>query len=375
MEKWTTAWTMAHTGAAAFALKIENKTTNVEIHCPISGTKMRIALGNRYGIAPVHISKAVLCVNGKVQQITFEGSPSVSVDYTQNIRSDEVNLSVCAGDKVEVRFFYSQPQVLSSGNVLVHAQHSSDGDHTCDIPFRKSEESVWLSESRPYPLPEPVTVLTALDVYAEDANAIAVLGDSNTLNNYFTSALQRFSEMSQTAVLNLGISGNRLLRDSGVAALANLFGKSAKERVEWDVFLHQGVDSILICVGGNDIFQPGTFAAPLGELCTADELWETTEELALRCRERGLRVFGSTLIPFAGADGYTAQKQCVANAFNEKIRCSNVFDAVIDFATLLADPNNPDAYLPEYDSGDHVHFNALAGECIAKQIKDVYLGH
>ena len=100
MEKWTTAWTMAHTGAAAFALKIENKTTNVEIHCPISGTKMRIALGNRYGIAPVHISKAALCVNGKVYTTAEDTSVKIGK------RSAGSTYSVCVIAKVNSRSIY-----------------------------------------------------------------------------------------------------------------------------------------------------------------------------------------------------------------------------------------------------------------------------
>lgn len=368
MKKWVTTWAMAHTGAAAFALNMENRTTNTRIICPISGTKIRIALGNRYGTEDIHLSSAALWVNGRVMPVTFNGQSGITLQQGAEIRSDAVDLPVHAGEPVEVRLYYAQPQILSSGNALLRATHSPEGDYTQAASFVESQQSVWASEMRPFPLPEPVTALTALDVYTAGAEGFAVLGDSNTFNGFFTSALQSLLAPRNIPVLNLGISGNRLIRDSGVPSMGELFGKAAKDRVAWDIFSHCGIGCVLICVGGNDIFQPGTFAAAEEELPSADALWEATKHLALRCREQGLKVLGSTLIPFAGADGYTVQKQSVADAFHDKVRKSNIFDAVIDFAALLADPANPNTYRPEYDSGDHLHFNALAGACVAEEI-------
>lgn len=116
-----------------------------------------------------------------------------------------------------------------------------------------------------------------------------------------------------------------------------------------------------------------TAAKEARELCTAEELWQGTADLAIRCREKGYRVFGATLVPFSGAEGYTPEKQKIADAYNRSVRESDLFDAVIDFYALLGDPAHPNAYLPAYDSGDHIHFSAAAGAHAAAQTVSLFL--
>jgi lysophospholipase L1-like esterase len=42
-------------------------------------------------------------------------------------------------------------------------------------------------------------------------------------------------------------------------------------------------------------------------------------------------------------------------AFNQWIRNSGSFDAVVDFDRAVQDPKQIDRFLPAYDSGDHLH--------------------
>jgi lysophospholipase L1-like esterase len=42
-------------------------------------------------------------------------------------------------------------------------------------------------------------------------------------------------------------------------------------------------------------------------------------------------------------------------AVNEWIRGAGHFDAVIDFDSVLRDPEHPERLLPQYDCGDHLH--------------------
>jgi len=43
------------------------------------------------------------------------------------------------------------------------------------------------------------------------------------------------------------------------------------------------------------------------------------------------------------------------HAYNEFIRTTDLIDGCIDFDKALRDPARPDHFLPEYDSGDHLH--------------------
>ena len=53
---------------------------------------------------------------------------------------------------------------------------------------------------------------------------------------------------------------------------------------------------------------------------------------------------------------------------NEWIRNSGKFDAVFDYSNMIADPDDPEAMLPLYDSGDNVHPSAAGGRKIAEDI-------
>ena len=47
--------------------------------------------------------------------------------------------------------------------------------------------------------------------------------------------------------------------------------------------------------------------------------------------------------------------QQMRHAYNEFIRTTDLIDGCIDFDAALRDPQKPDHFLPEYDSGDRLH--------------------
>ena len=46
------------------------------------------------------------------------------------------------------------------------------------------------------------------------------------------------------------------------------------------------------------------------------------------------------------------------HAYNHFIRTTDLIDGCIDFDAALRDPENPNYFLPEYDSGDQLHPSA-----------------
>jgi lysophospholipase L1-like esterase len=144
------------------------------------------------------------------------------------------------------------------------------------------------------------------------------------------------------AVLNAGISGNRVLGDgAGVSALA---------RFDKDVLLQTGVTHVIVMEGINDIGIARANASP-----SAEDLIAGHKQLIERAHARGLRIYGATLTPFEGAAYYTAEGEAKRQALNEWIRTSKAYDGVIDFDRVTRDPNAPTKFLPAYDSGDHLH--------------------
>jgi len=147
------------------------------------------------------------------------------------------------------------------------------------------------------------------------------------------------------AVLNAGISGNRVLGDgAGVSALA---------RFDRDVLMQTGVTHVVVMEGINDIGIARNNPSP-----TAEDLIAGHKQLIDRAHARGLKIYAGTLTPFEGttiAGYWTGEGDVTRQAVNQWIRTSKAYDAVIDFESVIRDPAKPTWFLSRLDSGDHLH--------------------
>ena len=187
---------------------------------------------------------------------------------------------------------------------------------------------------------------------------IVAFGDSITSGlglrgaTVWTDVLARRLEASapgrRVSVVNRGISGNRLLRDT--------MGPAGLGRFDGDVLRQPGVSWITVLIGINDLGFAGA-AEPDDPPVTAAQLIDGYQQLVRKARARGVAIYGCTLLPFEGAAGgyYTPEKEAVRAAVNAWIRTPGSFDGVIDFDRLMRDPSRPGRLLPAYDSGDHLH--------------------
>jgi lysophospholipase L1-like esterase len=197
---------------------------------------------------------------------------------------------------------------------------------------------------------------------APGSTAIAAIGDSITdgmrsslnQNRRWPDAFARRlagSGNRSTAVINLGISGNRLLNDSPCYgdALVTRFGRDALER--------PGVKAVILLIGINDI-NFAAMPARSGLDCdfphasvTAADLIAGYQRVIAAARRAGVEVFGGTLTPAA----LPASRESIRLAVNEWIRSSHAFDGVVDFDAALRDPAELGHLQRKYDSGDHTH--------------------
>jgi lysophospholipase L1-like esterase len=195
------------------------------------------------------------------------------------------------------------------------------------------------------------------------AASIVALGDSITdghgattnRNDRWTDVLaQRLQASPDTrsiGVVNEGIGGNHLLTDG--------LGPNALARVDSDVLGPAGARWAVVFEGVNDL---GGLAR-MGEVAPAEHsaqvrrMLQAYEQIVARAHAHGLRVLGATITPYAGSDYYhpgplsEADRQTV----NAWIRAAGHFDAVIDFDSVVRDPEHPDRLLPAFDCGDHLH--------------------
>jgi lysophospholipase L1-like esterase len=131
-----------------------------------------------------------------------------------------------------------------------------------------------------------------------------------------------------------------------------VYSSNALARFDRDVIERPGVSTVIFLEGINDIGSP---AGPGGKYVAPEDLIAGAQQIIARCRLRGIKIVGGTLTPYAGAPYFSVVGETTRQAFNQWIRNSGSFDAVVDFDRAVQDPKQIDRFLPAYDSGDHLH--------------------
>lgn len=367
---WVTAWATAlqpipqraDLPPLYRAPEVAGRTVRQIVYPTLSGKSVRIHLSNEYGKTPLVIEDlriarsaggAAVSAGGGVH-VTFGGKNGASVAPGREVDSDPIAMDVAEGAPYAISAFMAPDQrVVAWHRVSSQLNYvSSPGNHATDATaeaFRgRFTQYVWV---------------TGLSVDAAPGSAaIAAIGDSITdgmrsslnQNRRWPDALARRlagSGNRSTAVINLGISGNRLLNDSPCYgdALVTRFGRDALER--------PGVKAVILLIGINDI-NFAAMPARSGLDCdfphasvTAADLVAGYQRVIAAARRAGVKVFAGTLTPAA----LPASRENIRLAVNEWIRSGHAFDGVIDFDAALRDPAEPGRLQRQYDSGDHIH--------------------
>ncbi|MCD7098094.1 SGNH/GDSL hydrolase family protein [Stenotrophomonas sp. MMGLT7] len=342
----------------------------------LGGPRLRIVLSNAYGERPLLVGGATVAVSaadsavvpGSLRRVTFGGQASATILPGAPLLSDPVELPLPALSRVTVSLYL--PGEATLGGFHWDGRQTAwivPGDHAAATVLDTASAQV--TTARP--------LLSGIEVEsASPAGAVAVIGDS--ISDGASASLDADARWPDflaarlaphgVAVINAGISGGRLLADGmGVNALA---------RLERDVLAQPGVRSVIVLLGINDIAWPGTAFAPQATRPTLDELVAGYRQLIERAHDRGLRVIGATLTPFAGAlpgtpldDYYQPDKDALRRQLNAWIRDGGAFDAVIDFDALLRDPGDPARFDARFDSGDHLHPGDAGNRAMAEAVE------
>lgn len=201
-------------------------------------------------------------------------------------------------------------------------------------------------------------ILSGVEVKAKEfSRLVTVIGDSitdgrgTTTNGQdrWTDVLSRRLLMNpvtqNVAVVNKGLGGNNIVRGG--------LGPAAQTRFDRDIFEEPGVRYVILFEGVNDI---GTSPDPLK---TVSEIIGIYKDVIVRIHDRGLKVFGATVMPFEGNGYFTPEKEAARQALNAWIRNYRDFDGLIDFDATMRDPQNPQRLQEKYlFENDWLHVNA-----------------
>lgn len=349
------------------ARSFNNQTLRMSVRASIGGSHLRVHLSNAFGTTPLIVGSAHIALHAKDSAIvpgsdralTFNGKPSVTIPIGAEMLSDVVALDVTPLADLSVSVFVPGDTGPASTHALgLHTTWiSAEGDFTGAPEFTEPEKTLswyWLSD---------------VDVQAPaEAASIVALGDSITDGatstpdtdrswpSYLAQRLAADPAHSQIAVINQGISGNKILSDgAGVSALA---------RFDRDVLSQAGVKWLMILEGINDMNGaarplPGT--TPI----TADDLIGAMKQMIERAHVHGIKVIGCTLTPFGNA---TETVEGMRQAVNSFIRTPGVFDAVVDFDKATLDPAAPRQFRAGYNNTDRLHPNDAGYKAMADAV-------
>ncbi len=347
-----------------------NQSVRMIVHTSIGGRRVRVQLSNAFGTTPLVVGAAHIALRSKDSAIipasdralAFNGRPSCTIPPGALMVSDALDFDVLQlGDLAISVYLPGEASALTIHATGLHTTYISKGDLTAQPAIM-----------------DPITsqswyFLSSVDVLAPmDTAAIVAFGDSITDGarstpdadrswpSFLAQRLLSTRDRANIAVVNEGISGNRVLRDgAGVNALA---------RFDRDVLSVSGVKWVMLLESINDIGNGTRQNASPNDAVTSDDLIAGLKQMVERAHMHGIKVVGCTLTPYEGAAYYSDSGQVMREAVNNWIRTSGAVDAVADFDAATRDPNNPKRFSPDSDSGDHLHPSDAGYKAMAEAI-------
>jgi len=312
-------------------------TVRQELVVATSGGRLRVRMTNALGTAPLAFASATIEIGGRMIPLHFAGQPGATLPPGAARTSDPIVRPVNRFDRIAIAVRYGANPVPAAHLLTVGVTYPDGRVRTGRGPALAT--MVEVDRLRP-------------------GRVIVALGDSMTEGarakpesftgwpEMFAARLASLPNYRDWSVVNAGIHGNRLLRDGA--------GPNALARLDRDVLSVSGVTDVVLFEGINDIGWGNAKPTTEGPVDAVDVIAAYTQ-IIQRAHGKGVRVIGATIPPYRGSIYFTARGDAVRQAVNQWIRTSGAFDAVVDFAAVLADKTDPSQLDPANDSGDHLH--------------------
>jgi lysophospholipase L1-like esterase len=358
--------------AAFTGASFNDQTVRMIVRTSIGGSRVRVEFSNAYGTAPLQIGSAHVALHVKGaggaimpssdHALTFGGKPSFSIPPGALAVSDPVNLVVPKlGDLAITVYFPADTGPFTMHSTGLHTTYILAGDVTgvAVLGTVPTTRSWYFLSSVDVAAPADTGLIVAFGDSITDG-ATSTVDEDRSWPSILAQRLQANPATANLAIVNQGISGNRVLRE-GTAT-------NALARFDRDVLSQPGVKWVMLMEGINDIGQGARDGAAPENAVTADDLIQGMKQLVDRAHMRGVKAIGCTLTPYAGAAYYSDRGEEIRTAYNQWIRTGRAFDAVADFDKATQDPANPKQIRPAYNISDHLHPNDAGYKAMADSV-------
>jgi lysophospholipase L1-like esterase len=355
---------------------LRDATVRQIFHLSVGGPILRVHLSNAFGTEPLHFTSVhvarPLSPSSPVidaasdHPLTFAGAVDVTIPPGAEFLSDPLEFPAASLSDVAVTFHLDSPPATETGHpgsrATSYYRHGDAVSAANLIDPKHVDHWYQISAIDLQAAPGAATVVALGDSITDGHGATTNGNDRWT--DVLAQRLQASSDTRNIGISNQGIGGNHLLTDG--------LGPNALSRFDRDVLAPAGVRWVIVFEGVNDLgglaregeVSPAEHAAHVKRIVSA------YQQIIARAHAHGLRVYGATITPYVGSTYYhpgplsESDRQTV----NQWIRAPGHFDAVIDFDSILRDPQNPKRLLPTYDCGDHLHPSPAGYKAMANAV-------
>lgn len=370
-QHWSRSWAAAPVEAPNNPDRplpdLKDRTVRQVVRLSSGGEAIRLRLSNVLSATPLRVGAVEVAmadkdgriVPGTSRTVRFDGETSVTIPMHAPMLSETIALPVKPLSRVAISIHL--PEGATSPTVHPHAAA------TAWIAPGNQADATALSDATTF---GQRLILAGVDVEsARPQRTVATFGDSITDGvdatrdadtrwpDVLAERLQK-AGMTGVGVANVGISGNRMLKDGA--------GPNALARFDRDVLAIPGVSHVIVLEGVNDI--GAAWREKVADKPSADDIIDAYRQMIARARDRGVKMIFATILPYKGAGYWSEYGEGVRQQINQWIRTNDEAAGFVDLDRAIRDAADPARMAKPYDQGDALHPNDAGFEAMAEAV-------